>query len=201
MRWPARRGLRIILEQGYLPPINMRKTSVTIRYATEADSALLADLGARTFKETFAADNSAENIAAYLADSFSPEKQSQELAEPSSYFFIAEVDGIPVGNAQLNEREPLPCVTGSRPVELVRIYVLKDWIGYGVGAALMQACINEAQRRGYETLWLGVWERNYRAQEFYRKWGFVEVGSHIFPLGDDPQTDFLMQRPVNPPAK
>ena len=58
----------------------------------------------------------------------------------------------------------------------------------------MQAAIDEAQRRGHDTLWLGVWEHNPRARAFYRKWGFVEVGTHIFVLGSDPQTDILMQR-------
>jgi diamine N-acetyltransferase len=58
----------------------------------------------------------------------------------------------------------------------------------------MQACISEARQLGYQTLWLGVWENNPRAQEFYRKWNFQEVGKHVFQLGDDPQTDLLMQR-------
>jgi ribosomal protein S18 acetylase RimI-like enzyme len=57
----------------------------------------------------------------------------------------------------------------------------------------MQACIDEAKQGDYETLWLGVWEHNHRAQAFYRKWNFHEVGTHVFQLGDDPQTDILMQ--------
>jgi ribosomal protein S18 acetylase RimI-like enzyme len=66
-----------------------------------------------------------------------------------------------------------------------------------VGAALMQACIDEARRRGHKTLWLGVWEHNPRAQAFYRKWNFVEIGTHVFHLGNDPQTDLLMQRTIS----
>ena len=69
-------------------------------------------------------------------------------------------------------------------------------IGSGVGAALMWACIDAAQLRGHRTLWLGVWEHNLRAQEFYRKWNFQEVGTHVFQLGEDPQTDLLMQRKI-----
>ena len=88
-------------------------------------------------------------------------------------------------------------VTGERPIELVRLYVSRDSLGSGVGAALMQACIDEAKRGGHHTLWLGVWEHNYRAQAFYRKWNFREVGTQLFQLGDDPQTDFLMQRSVS----
>lgn len=178
----------------------MEKAKINIRYATSADNALLAELGARTFYDAFAADNTPENMAAYLAASFSPEKQAAELADPSSCFLIAEVDGAAVGYAQLWAGKPSEGITGPRPIELRRLYVLQDRIGHGIGAALMQACINEAQQGGYETLWLGVWERNARARAFYRRWGFVEVGTHIFELGRDPQTDLLMQRALTPPT-
>jgi len=87
-------------------------------------------------------------------------------------------------------------VTDDNPIEIVRLYVSKESIGSGVGAALMRDCLNESARLGFRTLWLGVWEHNYRAQAFYRKWNFVEVGTHIFHLGDDAQRDLLMQRTV-----
>ena len=60
----------------------------------------------------------------------------------------------------------------------------------------MQRCIDEARETGFQTIWLGVWERNSRALAFYRKWDFREVGEHIFQLGSEPQRDILMQRAV-----
>lgn len=170
------------------------KERVNIRCATAADNVLLAELGARTFQETFGEVNSPENMAAYLAASYSPEIQAAELADPSVVFMIAEITGAAAGYAQLRDGQPPSCITGSRPVELVRLYARKEWIGCGVGAALMQACIAEAERRGCDTLWLGVWEHNARARTFYNRWGFSAVGTHIFQLGSDPQTDFLLQR-------
>ena len=94
-------------------------------------------------------------------------------------------------------KDLLDGVIGEKPIELVRLYVSRESLGSGVGAALMQACIREAKQRGYETLWLGVWEHNHRAQAFYRKWNFIEVGKHMFQLGDDAQTDILMQRSIS----
>ena len=85
-------------------------------------------------------------------------------------------------------------VGGAKPIELVRLYASREWIGRGVGAALMRACLEEARGAGYETIWLGVWERNARAQTFYEKWGFRAVGEHVFQLGSDPQRDILMER-------
>src|ERR1043166_4203785 len=174
---------------------------VTIRYATATDAVLLAEFGLQTFSDTFAADNTPENMNAYLSVAFGPDKQAAEIADPTSTFRLREINDVLVGYARLHASETPAEVTGPLPIEIGRLYAAKEWIGHGVGAALMQACIDEAQQRGCQTLWLGVWERNHRARAFYSKWGFVEVGSHVFTLGDDPQIDLLMQRAVNLPDR
>jgi diamine N-acetyltransferase len=80
---------------------------------------------------------------------------------------------------------------------LVRIYLLHAWTGHRLGDVLMKACIEQAQTRGVDVLWLGVWERNERAIAFYKRWGFEPVGTHIFLLGQDRQTDTIMARRVS----
>src|SRR5450759_1498327 len=129
-----------------------------IRSATAKDAALLAELGARTFSDTFGPDNTLEDMAAYLGATFGPEKQAVELADPRMTFFIAEIDGAPAGYAQLRSGGT-DGVTGAKPIEVVRFYAAKEWIGRGVGPALMRACLDEAHRAGFQTLWLGVWKR------------------------------------------
>ena len=175
---------------------NSSGEKLVIRCGTIHDAALLAELGARTFADTFAVDNKPENMSAYLASAFSASLQAAELADLHTRFKIAERNGVAVGYAMLRAGNELDSVTGTKPVELVRLYVARESLGSGVGASLMQACIDEASQEGFETLWLGVWEHNHRAQTFYRKWNFREVGTHIFHLGDDPQTDLLMQRTI-----
>ncbi len=171
-----------------------RSVCPLIRRATADDAGLLAALGARTFADTFAADNKPEDMAAYLAAAFSPEQQAAELADPRAIFLLAEVDGRAAGYAALRADDAPACVTGARPVELVRLYVTQEWLGRGVGEALMRECVGMALQAGHQTMWLGVWEHNQRAQAFYRKWGFQVVGGHVFQLGTDPQTDLLMER-------
>ena len=167
---------------------------LTIRRGTLADAALLSEFGASTFSETFAADNSPEDLTAYLATSFNLSQQTAELEDPASTFLIAEVGGRAAGYAMLRESEPEDGVEGANPVELVRLYVSRDWHGRGIGEQLMRACIDVARQAGYETIWLGVWERNARAQAFYRKWNFRTVGEHMFQLGSDLQRDLVMER-------
>ena len=171
-----------------------QEVHVSIRRASSDDANLLAELGARTFQQTFAADNTAEDMAAYLALHFSVAQQTAELAHPASIFLIAEVDSHAAGYAKLHAGEPPNEIEGPKPIELVRLYVSQEWLGRGVGEVLMRACLDEARTAGHETLWLGVWERNARAQAFYRKWDFRDVGEHIFQLGADMQRDILMER-------
>ena len=169
-------------------------SGLTIRRGTLEDAGLLSELGARTFSETFAADNTAEDLAAYIATSFNVAQQTDELEDHNSTFLIAEVDGRAAGYAMLREGEPEQGVESVNTIELVRLYVSRDWLGRGIGEQLMSACVDEARQTGHETLWLGVWEHNGRAQAFYRKWNFRAVGEHMFQLGSDMQRDILMER-------
>ena len=165
-----------------------------IRRGTVEDAGMLSELAARTFSETFAADNTPEDLAAYIATSFNVAELTAELEDSVSTFLISEVDGRAAGYAYLHEGEPEKGLEGGKAIELVRIYVLREWLGRGIGEQLMRACVDEARQTGYETLWLGVWERNGRAQAFYRKWDFREIGEHMFQLGSDLQRDLLMAR-------
>jgi ribosomal protein S18 acetylase RimI-like enzyme len=164
-----------------------------IRYGTTEDAKMLSELGARTFYDTFAKANTPENIDAYLKRSFSPEIQFNELSQPDIIFLIAEFENIPIGYAQLILNSKDEAIKGTRPLEIRRIYVSQKYLGKGVGKELMQATISEARQQGCDCVWLGVWEKNQTAIDFYKKWGFREVGTHLFSVGDDPQNDFMME--------
>lgn len=167
---------------------------IQLRLAGPQDVAMLADLGAKTFFESFAVYNTPEDMESYLRMSFSEQKQAEELSTPDSIFIIAESEGKPVGYARLLGGSTETCITGARPIELVRIYVLQEWKGRKVGSLLMQKCLEEARGGGYDTIWLGVWENNPGAIAFYQKWGFIKAGTHTFMLGQDVQEDWIMQR-------
>ena len=166
---------------------------MNVRYGNLNDAMLLSRLGAKTFHDAFAKDNTPENISLYIEKSFSEEIQLNELSRPDIVFLIAELEDEPVGYAKLKMNSHDEAVKGTKVVEVERIYALQEYIGQGVGKELMKACINEARQKGCDSLWLGVWEKNRRAIEFYAKWGFQKVGTHIFMLGDEPQRDFVME--------
>lgn len=172
-------------------------TSVTLRRGTVADAARLAEIGARTFAQTFEADNRPEDMAAHLAAAFGVPQQTAELTNPDYVTLFAENDGETAGFAQVRRHAAPPCVAGPDPIELHRFYVERAWHGRGVAAALMAECLSVVREMGGRTVWLSVWERNPRAIAFYGKQGFVAVGTTDFWVGPDRQTDHVMARAVD----
>jgi ribosomal protein S18 acetylase RimI-like enzyme len=160
-------------------------SDIRFRRATTADAALLARLGAELFAQAFAAQNTPENMSAYLGAAFSEERQRHELEDESTRAWVAEADGASIGYAQIK-------VGADHSAELVRIYADRVWHGRGVGQALLDHCVDGARAAGAKTLWLGVWERNPRAIAFYEKHGFRVVGEQAFQLGADAQRDIVM---------
>jgi ribosomal protein S18 acetylase RimI-like enzyme len=170
---------------------------ITIRPATLDDAELLAELGRRTFDEAFTPTNDPVSMRDYMDSAFAPEVQRAELVDENNFFSIAEVEGQPAGYSMLRHCSAEPSIVAEQPIELVRLYTSQSWLGRGIGPALMDHCLAEAARLGHDVIWLGVWEFNPRAQAFYRKYGFREVGTHVFHLGPEAQTDLLMQRELS----
>ena len=165
-----------------------------IRRAALSDAAALSAFGRRLFRETFAAENNPDDLGAYLDRAYTETQQREELEDPAIETLLLEDGGLLVAFAQLREGAAGNGVDGERPIELWRFYVDFPWHGQGVASTLMTAVEAAARSRGARTLWLGVWERNIRAQAFYRKQGFTVVGSQIFMIGSDPQRDLIMSK-------
>ena len=162
--------------------------------ATVADAAVVSELARRTFHDTFAPTNDPGDMALYLAGAFGVDIQTRELNDRDITTLLVEEGGTVIAYAMVRGDHVPDCVDGPEPIELWRFYVDRGWHGRGVAAALMDRVKAAARERGAKTLWLGVWERNERAQAFYRKHGFRKVGTQIFVVGTDPQTDHVMIR-------
>lgn len=172
-------------------------TVIAVRQAKSSDAASLAVIAERTFRMTFAADNSEENINLHCAEKFSAEIQSAEISDPQLITLLAEVAGELVGFAQLRLEHAAAGVRSDRPSELHRIYVSSEWHGGGVANKLMHAVYAAAAQAGSDCIWLGVWEQNLKAISFYRKCGFSVVGDHAFMLGRDRQRDLILVAPLD----
>lgn len=177
-----------------MPSCAMLPDQYVIRRAVAADAPALSAFGRRVFTATFEAENNPADLAAYLDGAYTVAHQQADIADPSIDTLLLEIDGAMAAFAQVRESEVPACVGAGPALELARFYVDHDWHGRGVAARLMTAVEAAAQARGAGALWLGVWERNLRAQAFYARQGFTVVGSHVFLLGSDPQRDLIMEK-------
>lgn len=166
---------------------------VVLRDATIADARALAGFAERVFRETYEPTCRAEDIDAYVADSFGPEVQRSEIRDPEVRTILATLGGELVGYVQLRRTEPPPCLPEAPAIEIGRFYVDHSWHGTGVAQALMNATL-DAVPSGTKILWLGVLDRNRRAVRFYTRMGFRIVGVRRFAMGAELQDDWIMMR-------
>jgi ribosomal protein S18 acetylase RimI-like enzyme len=167
---------------------------ISVRTCSRTDVDTLVSIGIKTFRDTFDEFNTPDNMLLYINENFTKKAIEREMKEPGTVFFLAFDGRKSVGYAKLRTSVKPEGLGESSAVELERIYVHKEYIGKRVGFMLMQSCLSFAKKRNCEILWLGVWENNARAISFYEKYGFAKFGQHSFVLGNDEQTDWLMQK-------
>jgi diamine N-acetyltransferase len=129
----------------------------------------------------------------YLQTNLTVAKLSAEINDPNSTFYFATSDQKIVGYLKINSGDAQTESILNNSLEIERIYVLKEFQRLKIGQILFDKAIDIAKKKEKDLVWLGVWEHNTRAIQFYKKNGLVQFGSHIFKLGNDEQTDLLMK--------
>ena len=168
--------------------------NIVLQKVTIQDLPILQQIARQTFEESFSAGNTAENMAQYLNERFSKARLAEELSNSESRFYFALLDGQVIGYLKLNTGKAQTELEDEKALEIERIYVLGALQGKKVGQLLYEKAMEVAEELHAAYVWLGVWEENRRAIEFYRKHGFVDFDRHIFKLGEDEQTDILMKK-------
>jgi ribosomal protein S18 acetylase RimI-like enzyme len=168
--------------------------NITIRRATTNDVELISTLGSTTFYDTF---NGTCTIAdmKYVLDLYYNQNQvAKELNDETDFFYVAfdeHEKALGYYRIKLQQDYPFEALNNFKAIELKRLYCISEAKGKGVAKALMQHAFEFAKQRGYNKMYLSVWEYNIRAQEFYKKMSFETTGiENDFPLGTTPQTDF-----------
>ncbi|MCO6564274.1 MAG: GNAT family N-acetyltransferase [Apibacter sp.] len=166
---------------------------VRVRKIYLDDLEKLQNISSKTFMETFESLNTKENMDNYVRKSFNLQQLESELNNYYSEFYFAELDTQVVGYLKINFGIAQTEIKENKGMEIERIYVLNSYQKKRVGQLLFEKAISSAKEKGCNYVWLGVWEKNTKAQHFYKKNGFVEFDQHIFVLGNDKQTDLMMK--------
>jgi len=177
----------------FFKPFSYIATLMELRYATQNDAEKLCRFARQAFYDSYAPYNDEHDMASYLNDAFTVAKIEAEINHPQTTFLLVWDNEVLCGYIKL--------VWGSRPdvanaagtqLEIARLYADKQLIGQGVGRLLMEAAIDFAKKGNTDSIWLDVWKENWRALQFYTKWGFEIVGDWTFVLGKDKQEDYIM---------
>ena len=172
-------------------------TMPMIEMAQSTDVNTIRDLSIATFAETFASLNTEEDMEQYNERHFSTDELQREIDNPDSTFVVAKVDGVPAGYMKVNVGDAQTEEMLGNRMEVQRLYILRQYKRNGLGARFMHTAFDMARAQGKSVIWLGVWEHNDAAIAFYKRMGFVQFGSHDFVLGEDRQTDLLMEAAVD----
>jgi ribosomal protein S18 acetylase RimI-like enzyme len=168
--------------------------NVKIEKCSLEDVQRLQEISIETYNETFKEQNSPENMKAYLDKAFTSSRLETELTTPGTEFYMMYIHDEPAGYLKVNINEAQTENMGGDALEIERIYIRHQFHRKGLGKFFMNTAVELALKQKKTMLWLGVWEKNEPAKEFYRKQGFVQTGAHSFFMGDDEQIDFIMTK-------
>jgi diamine N-acetyltransferase len=168
-----------------------------IRKAKKDDAMRLAALAEKTFRETFGANNASQDMDQHCSTAYGTDIQAREILDPNIDTFVCEHENHLIAYAQVFWSDAPSCVMAIHPAEIRRFYVTAKSHGQGIAQNLMNVLLEHVAVKNADQIWLGVWEHNPKALRFYQKMGFLEVGEHVFQLGNDPQRDLIFSRQVN----
>ena len=163
------------------------------------DAGSLARFARSAFLAAYGGNDPSEHVLGYADDAFTESAMEADLCDSDTTVLLARPGGpgnanVIVGYVTLHNRRPIDCVGDPSPVQLERIYVDAGQHGGGVGSRLIAAAIDAAADYGATTIWLSVWQENLRAQKFYARHGFENVGETFFMVGPVREDDFVFAR-------
>jgi len=167
-----------------------------IRYALLKENQLEAfrEFSSWIFNETFAPTNSAESMQAYMDEAFTREQFLKEFHEPGAISCLALNDETIIGYFRIRRNSEADHWLGENNLELQRFYLHPEYQGQGIAQEMMKLVYDYC--KSCEWIWLGVWEQNPRAVQFYKKCGFERFAEHHFKMGEELQTDWLMRKRI-----
>ncbi|PWW32446.1 ribosomal protein S18 acetylase RimI-like enzyme [Cytobacillus oceanisediminis] len=168
--------------------------TINIKQCNLEDLPTLQEISYETFNETFKEQNSPENMNAYLERAFNLKQLEKELSNIYSQFFFVYFNNEVAGYLKVNINDAQSEEMDDESLEIERIYIKSKFQKHGLGKYLLNKAMEIARERNKKKIWLGVWEKNKNAIDFYKKMGFVQTGAHSFYMGDEEQIDFIMTK-------
>lgn len=167
-----------------------------IKKCTLSDLPVLIDISCNTYRNSFILLSGEEIMTSYLCTAFNAKTLQAELDNPYSEFYFLYYNNNLAGYFKINELAAQTDIFDAKSLEIQRLYIIKQYQNMGLGKYLMDCIADIAVKKSKLYIWLGVWEKNVKAIEFYEKNGFYKFSTHLFYMGADAQTDFIMKKNI-----
>lgn len=155
---------------------------VSILKATEKDGSIITSIGRAAVEEAHRDSCSDEIMKDFLDSTYNERVIGEELNDPKNIYHIIQHHGITVGFSKIILNAGHPNIGQENVTKLDRIYLLKEFYGFGLGYNLLQFNIELSKKNNQSGMWLFTWVGNSRAVNFYGKTGFSIIGSHQFKV-------------------
>ncbi len=167
-----------------------------LRRLTLQDVPALSIIAKKTFYDSFSGTCTAADMDDFLEFYYNENALAAEMADSDMHYYLAESNGEVIGYILYKENNPgFKEMQLKKTIELKRLYVLGEYHTKGIAQKLMNLFLEYATKENFDIAFLGVWEYNYKAQNFYAKYGFARTNyRHPFPIGITPQTDIYLMK-------
>ena len=167
---------------------------VQIEKCNIGDLNSLQQISIQTFRETYTQDNGSAVFEKHIESTFNSTRLSQDLNSANSSFYLLRSSDLVLGYFKINWGAQQSTDMGPSFLEIERIYLLKSAQNKGYGSLMINHIVTIAKEKKFTSIWLGVWQKNPKAIQFYKKMNFIISGSHVFMLDNEAQEDYIMQR-------
>jgi diamine N-acetyltransferase len=169
---------------------------VILRRLTLEDVPVLSIIAKKTFYDSFSGTCTPADMDDFLELYYNEKTLANQIEVEKIIYYFAELNSEPVAYISFAKETPDFSETkGTKVIELKRLYVLGEYHAKGTAQQLMNLFLDYAATENFDIAFLGVWEYNYKAQNFYAKYGFGHTKyRHPFPIGNTPQTDIYLMK-------
>ena len=157
---------------------------IHIKKAACTDAPIISFLGKQTFQETFGELFTADELNEYLENTFGIKKLEESLLKPRNIFGIVYCLDKPVGYYKVKIGSGYDDPAVNNPVQLQKIYILKDYLDKKLGKALLEHIFALQEIKACDRIWLVVLQSNSRAIRFYENNGFSKLKRYYHRIGD-----------------
>jgi ribosomal protein S18 acetylase RimI-like enzyme len=173
--------------------VDITLSIIEIIVANESDASTIARLGRELFVQTFGHLYEADDLAMFLTEMHHVDRVASDMAKGDVYL-VATDDGRPIGYAKCGKLTlPVSTFTSS-PFEIKQLYIDAAYHGSGLAQKMISMIFADCHANGFDSLYLGVWSENYKAQRFYEKFGFKPIACYWYRVGTKLDREVIMRR-------